>query len=418
MLILASVPAYAGVGYGVYDARTLGMGGTSVASASNANALFYNASLLAYNEEIEERTRDSRVLLPIIAPQLSRSTLNIERIASDALPADLGDAVAAFNDEANELTAQAVVDASLRLENRVRPLADEDVFGDVYLGLAISEPGKRQGAGFFLGLRALGAGAADITDTDLDLLAAYREGLRFVASNGVEGTPQPQLFAPGGALIDPNDDFESTVEATGLTVLEVGVAMSTQTEVRGHSLAAGIAFKMQDVRTFEDIERLVEDRLDIDRNQDDKVRFNVDLGLSTNVGERWRLGLAVKDAIPYDYETSLGTRLRMRPRSRLGAAYQRGRLQLAADVDLNVNEPLGAEAETQELATGVEWLLAGRSGAGELRVRAGLRSDLRGNRDEILSLGAGVVWKRLAVDAAYAQGEDARALALQFGVVF
>ena len=412
-LLLATPTVNAGTTYGIYDARTLAMGGTSVASASNDNALFYNAALLAFNEEIEERTQDSRILLPIIAPQLSESAFDVEDISNQSLPDNVSRAVDAFNAGPDALTAQAVVDSAAGLDARVSDLDDEDLFGDIYVGLAISEPGKHQGAGFFLGTRLLGGGAPDITDADLALLDAYQEGLQFVASGGDQGAPHPELFDANGALIDPNDTFDSTVEATGVAIIEVGVAMSTQTQLFGHSVAAGVALKMQEVETFEDIERLVDDRIDTDRNEETEVNFNIDIGLAKDFGERWRVGLAVKDAIPYDYDTSLGTTIRLRPRPRLGAAYHVNRLQLALDIDLIGNEPLGNEAETQELAAGAEWAF-GRA----LKLRGGYRMDLRGERDAVLSAGVGAVWKRLAMDVAYAQGSDVRAAALQFGLVF
>lgn len=405
--------ALAGTKFGIYDARTLAMGGASVASAVNDNAQFYNAALLAFNEEIEEKTRDSRILLPIIAPQLSDSAFDVEDVSSRDLPGDLQRAVNAFNTTPDATTAQAVADAATELDVLATDLTGEDLFGDVYVGLAISEPGKYQGAGFFFGTRLLGGGATGITDNDLALLDDYQEGLQFIASGGTQGAAHPELFDANGALIDPTDNFDSTVEATGVAIIEVGVAMSMQTQLFGRDVAIGTSLKMQQVETFEDIERLVDERIDVDRDDASEVDFNIDIGLAMNVGEHWRLGLAVKDAIPYDYETDLGTTVRLRPRPRLGAAYRRGSLQLAIDADLIGNEPLGNEAETQELAAGAEWSL------GEaLRLRGGYRLDLLGEREGIASAGLGFVWKRLAIDVAYAQGTDTRAAAFQLGLVF
>ncbi|MCP4299036.1 MAG: hypothetical protein GY783_00500, partial [Gammaproteobacteria bacterium] len=62
---------------------------------------------------------------------------------------------------------------------------------------------------------------------------------------------------------------------------------------------------------------------------------------------------------------------------------------------------------------GAEWAFES-----PLRLRAGYRHDIRGNRDGILSAGVGTRWKRLVVDFAYAQGGDSRAAALQFGIAF
>jgi len=181
----------------------------------------------------------------------------------------------------------------------------------------------------------------------------------------------------------------------------------------GQAFAAGVSFKVVDVDTFEDTESIVEDRIDVDANSEPETHINVDVGLVKEIGDHWRLGLAVKDLVAHNYKTSLGTIVRLRPRSRLGASYEAGRLQIAVDADLTRNEPLGGERPTQEAAVGAEWTLGS-----PVRLRAGYRHDIRGNRDGIVSIGAGTVWKRLVVDVAYAEGSDARAAALQFGIAF
>ena len=413
LLLLTTSHAIAGTAFGIYDARTLAMGGTAAGSAVNDNALFYNPALLAFNEEIEEHTRDSRFLLPIIVPQLSESAFDVEDVSRRGLADDISATVNAFNQNPGQGTAQSVVDAAAALDAVVADLRDEDLFGDVYVGLAVSEPGRHQGAGFFLGTRLLGGGRANITDGDLELLDAYREGLTFVASGGTQGVARPELFDANGALIDPNTNFDSSAEATGVAIIEVGVSMSGQTQLLGGQMAVGASFKMQGIETFEDVERLVDGRIDVDRNQDTDTRFNLDLGLAHDISERLRIGVAIKDVIPYNVETSLGSKVRLRPRPRIGAAYNRGPVQLALDVDLTPNEPIGGEAPTQDLATGLEWSLGER-----VRLRGGYRVDLHGERDGVASTGIGIVWRRLAIDVAYAQGTTLRATALQFGLVF
>jgi hypothetical protein len=412
ILLWASVSA-AGTAFGVYDARTLAMGGAAVASADTSNAQFYNSALLAFNEEIEEETRDSRLLVPLLSPQISRSAFEAEEIVSEDLGQDISRAVDAFNAAPGAQTAQAVVDASVLLDRAATRLDDEDIFGDVYAGFSISEPGKYQGAAFFLGVRLIGGGAADVADADLALLDDYQEGLAFVASNGARGSAQPQLFDANGELLDPVDSISSTSEATGVAITELGVSIAQQMQLFGYPVAAGVSFKMMDVRTFEDVERLIDDRIDVEGNEESKVSFNMDAGIAKEFGERWRVGLAIKDIIPYTYQTSIGTSVRLRPRPRAGAAYHVGGFQLAADVDLIANEPLGNERQTQEAAFGAEW-----APVELIRLRAGFRADLRGSRDSIVSVGAGLVWRRLAVDVAYAEGPDLQAAALQFGLVF
>lgn len=412
-LCVLCTQAHAGTSFGIYDARTLAMGGAAAASADNSNAQFYNAALLAFNDEIEELTRDSRILLPILAPQLSKSAFDIERVSSDALAPDLTLAVDAYNAAPGPDTADAAAQAASSLRQVVGRLDQEDLFGDVYAGIAVSEPSEFRGAGFFLGTRFVAGGQSDVSAEDLSLLESYEEGLSFIASGGLEGSPRPELFDQNGALLDPVGDLESTAAAAGASIIEVGVAIADDFQFRGDRVAYGIAFKMLDIDTFEDVERIVDDRIDVDRNEESKVRFNVDLSVARDFGDRWRLGIAVKDAIPYDVDTALGTSIRLRPRPRVAAAYTTDSVQLALDVDVVKNAPLANEATTQEAALGFEWSLVD-----SFKLRAGLRGDLRGNRELIASTGLGVVIYRLALDLAYAEGSDLRAAALQLGWVF
>lgn len=406
-------PAIAGTTFGIYDARTLAMGGASVASANNDNAQFYNAALLAFNDEIEEKTQDARFLFPLLIPRVSESAITLEDLSQDDPVHAMTRAVSDFNVAPDAMSAQAVVDVAANLDGALADLEGEDLTSDIYFGLAVSEPGKFQGAGFFMGSRLLVGGESDITAADRAVLAAYQEGLTFIASGGAQGTEHPEIFDANGLLIDPGDDFDSTVSAAGALVTEAGLAMSRQMHLFGHPIAAGFSFKVMRIDAFEDVQRIVDDRIDTDQNSEYHGDINFDVGLVKEVGERWRVALAVKDIIPHNYETSLGTVIRLRPRARIGAAYQAGRFQISADADLTENEPLGSEGPTQEIALGSEW-----SFESPLKFRAGYRQDIRGNRDGVASLGVGTIWGRLAFDFALAGGRDARAAALQFGYVF
>ena len=411
-MLLAS-RALGGVAFGIYDARTLAMGGAAVASANNDNAYFYNAALLAFNDEIEERTRDSRILLPIVTPQLSRSAFDVEEIAREDLGADLSGAIDAYNAAPGSGTARDAASKAAALRRAVASLENEDLFGDIYVGLAVSEPGKQRGAGFFLGTRFVAGGRSDVDAQDLETLAAYEEGLRFIASGGADGAARPELFDGSGTLIDPVNGLASAAAASGVSITEVGVAVSGHIRFRGTPLAAGVSFKVLDVDTFEDTERLVDDRIDVSRNEESKVRLNADLGIAKDLSERWRLGIAVKDAIPYDFRTSLGSKIRLRPRPRAAVAYAQGRVQTSLDLDLVQSKPLANERAIQDAALGVEW-----AAHESVKLRAGLRTDLRGGREPVASAGLGLVLSRLALDFAYAEGGDLRAAAVQLGLVF
>ncbi len=388
------------------------MGSSAVASANNGNAQFYNPALLAFNTEIEERTQDARFYFPLLFSQLSESALTIEDISRGDPELSISRAIDDFNASPDAVSAQSVIDATAGFDASLAELDGEDLFADIYIGMGGGEAGLFKGAGFFFGARVLAGGQSSATVEDRALLAAYQEGLRFIASNGTQGVAHPELFDANGALIDPIADFDSTVSASGAIVKEAGVAMSRQIQLFGSPIAAGITVKAQTIETFEDVERIIDDRIHVDANSKFHAGLNFDIGFAKQYGENLRVGLAVKDVIPRNYRTSQSTMVRFRPRARIGAAYQLDHVQFSGDVDITRNEPIGTEEPTQEIALGAEW------GLEPVKLRAGYRHDFRGNRDGIASIGAGTAWNRLVVDFAVAASGDAKSAAMQFGIAF
>lgn len=388
------------------------MGSTSVASATNGNAQFYNPALLAFNTEIEERTQDARFYFPLLMSHLSESALTIDDVASDDPEQLISRSIDDFNADPGALTARSAANAVASFDASLASLENEDLFADIYVGTGGGEAGLFKGAGFFFGARILAGGESAITTEDRALLSAYQEALTFIASNGTQGVAHPELFDANGALIDPNDDFNSTASASGAIIKEAGVAMSRQIGLFGGSIATGITIKAQTIEAFEDVERIVDDRIHVDANSKFHAGLNFDIGFAKQYGEKLRVGLAVKDVLPRDYRTSQTAVVRFRPRARLGAAYQLARVQFSGDIDINRNKPMGTEKPTQEAGIGAEW------GFNLIKLRAGYRYDILGNRDGVASAGAGVVWNRLVVDLAIAGSGDAKSAAMQFGIAF
>lgn len=410
--LAAAVPAGADTNFGIFDARTLGMGGAAVATASNDNAQFYNPALLAFNSEWEEKTRDARFWFPMVIPRVSESVIELEQVYQDDTYGALSAAVADFNVTPDAANAQLAANEVANLQASMDELDGAPLFADVYAGLALSEPSRLQGGGFFLGARVIAGGATTITDADRATLAAYSEGLAFVASGGAQGAPRPEIFDANGALIDPAANLDSSFDATGASIFEAGVAMSKQFELFGLDLAGGAAAKVLDVEVFEDSDLLGEARVADGENSKSFLSFNMDLGLAKR-WEKFTVAFAVKDALPKNYETENGSRVRLRPRPRLGLGYRLGPVQLALDADLKPNQALGSEPSTQEAAFGAEW-----GPMSWLNLRAGYNYDRKGNRDDLITVGAGTQYRRFALDLAYATSGDAQAAAFQFGLIF
>ncbi len=398
--------------FGIYDARGLAMAGASVASGDNTNALFYNPALLAFYEEFEEDTQDARFLFPVIAPQLSEASGALLETTSDDLDLALTGAIQLFNTDGSTQSAAQVASISASLAEALDGIGNQDLYTDVFVGLALSEPSKRQGGGFYLGSRIVGGGRATIDPADLALLDDYREGLEFIASNGTQGTAHPELFDGAGNLINPIGSLASSAEGRGALISELGVTFSNQFSWLSRPTALGGGAKVMRLDVFDEAEAIVQGDIGFSANRVSELHVNFDFGFAMQVTERFDLGLAVKDVLPKTVTTQSDVDVKFRARPRLGLAYQLPRLQLALDVDLDQTQPLGNEAEAQFVAFGLEWTVLP-----SVVIRGGSRQDVLGDRGGAWSTGLGLRWRRFLMDAAYVEG-DMRAAALQFGYAF
>ena len=66
--LIAAQPALA-IDYGVFDARALAMGGTTLAVGDTSQAQYYNPALLAFHSGDEDKTRDGRTYFPTLVVQ-------------------------------------------------------------------------------------------------------------------------------------------------------------------------------------------------------------------------------------------------------------------------------------------------------------------------------------------------------------
>lgn len=401
------------VTYGIYDSRALAMGGTGVASASSEHAMFYNPALYSVYDDFKERKKQSRLFFPIIAVEVTEATRDFYRLQDDDFDAALPDAVDRFNADPSVENAQLVADLAGDFEDVLVDIGNEDMTMDAYLALSIGVPDRRQGGGFFIRSRLVGGGLVSTNDQDLNLLGDYVEALTFITSNGAEGEPHPELFDVAGDLLDPINDITSSVRAIGALITEVGLSASREFQFWGWPVALGAAPKLVYASAFEYVERVTAGSLRAGSNRESERNLNLDLGMVTEIGDHYRLALAVKDVYPKDYATGLNSEVRIRPRSRLGLSYYNTRVQLAMDVDLLENEPAGVEQPLQELGLGAHW-----QALPYLQLRGGYRVDLLGHREGILSGGFGLRFTGALVDLAYAKGSDTEAVALQVGIAF
>lgn len=430
LLSLGALPASA-VSYGIYDARGLAMGGTAVAAGNTSQAQFYNPALLSFHDKDEDDSRDGRISFPNVVVQLSDTVEQALEAADDELDEQLRSAVNNFNALRNAESAGAVAGVSRDLGDLLDQLGNQDLNLDAFVGFSVSEPSKREGGAFFFGVRALGAGRADISEADRNLLNQYIEAMDVVAAGGDLLSINPALLDENGNLRDPVDELTSSGDVSALTLAEWGVSVAREFEIDGHDISFGITPKLQRVDAYRDtldISSGITSSVDGTRRFSDSkknhITVNADVGIAALIEDHYRLSIAVKDVIAKEFSTApridpeTGEALpaqivHLKPRARLGFAYVTDVLTIGVDFDLRESTPLANEAPSKDLSLGIEYIAFDR-----LALRAGYREDQTNFRSSVTSAGIGYQWRRAVLELGYATSSEYEAGSLQFGWAF
>jgi hypothetical protein len=417
--------------YGIYDARGLAMGGAAVAVGTPAQAAFYNPALLAFHDLDEDESRDGRVYLPSIVGQLSSATESAINVLDDELDVQLSAAINDFNASASTPAAAAVSAAAKELRSALDDIANQDLTLDSFIGFNISEPSKREGGAFYVGVRVLGVGRADVSDSDSQLLNNYISAMDSYSQSGdlaQVASQYPGLIDSSEQLVDPTNQLTSSADIGALVISEWGLAIAKEWRMWQQPIAFGITPKLMRVDALRDSADFNSNINSVDAgiNQFEESRatyysFNADLGIATTFADHYRLSFALKDAIAKTFNTqqpaatpaTSASSLSLAQRSRMGLAYIGARFSLGLDYDLSAVPPMASEAESQELSLGAEY----RVGDG-LALQLGYRQDQLGNQGSISSAGIGYRWRRLVMDIAYASGDNTKGGSLQLGWTF
>ena len=398
-------------GFGIYEAKTLALGGASVAIAEPGVAVFYNPALLAQQDYDEDRGRHGRFFFPTASVQIATSAQDLQEIDDDNLTDNLTRAIDQFNATPDSTSADAIVSSSSELLGELGQLREDTLFTDAFTGLVISEPGPGQGGAFYWGARVIGDGnLAGIEQADLNLLADYVKGLDFIASNGQRGAPHPELFDGNGNLVDPRDNLVSQTQAAGALINELGLSVAKRFDLWGQQVAFGLTPKLQLIKTFDATYDVSNDEFETGRDDKFKQTYNFDFGLATNIG-RWNFGLTAKDLFRQNISTPLNQELIIDTKTRLGIGYLGNRIKVGLDYDIAPIAPAATGLEVQEVSLGVQWRVFK-----PFYLRAGYRQDLLGSRGDTLSYGFELRVRRFIFDFAIADGEDLLGAALQLGV--
>lgn len=423
------------IDYGVFDARALAMGSTTLAVGDTAQAQYYNPALLAFHKGDEDKTRDGRTYFPTMVVQASNTVDSAIDAIDDELDSKLSNAVNSYNSLRSATSAGAVATSATDLRKVLNEIANKDVTVNGFVGISVSEPSDHEGGAFYIGARVIGAGTSKVSDTDLDLLDDYIAAMNDIAAGA---TPQavaaqyPNLVNTNGTLKDPTKTLSSSADISALAISEWGMAAAKEFTFWGQAISLGITPKLMRVDAYRDDANFntsssssIDDTIDqFSDTKSTHITFNADVGIAAIIAEHYRVGIAVKDIAAKNFTTHQTVNpvtglarpdliVKLRPRSRMGLGYVTDNFSIGMDYDLQESTPIANEAPNQDLTFGAEYRLFN-----SLALRVGYRQDQTGVRENASSAGIGYHYRRFVMDIAYSQSSDMKAGGLQFGWTF
>jgi hypothetical protein len=399
--------------FGIFDPRSLAMGGTGVSSGGSGSASYFNPALLAAARPNDRFSFEIMAAARAYDPDKLRDDID----TLDSSGQNLTNAISQFNQAPPSAANAAQLASALgSFQNALRTASNKTAEANLCASpLTVGVPGKA------LGWAVSAAARADIgvkgvfEASDDTLLTNYQTAAQNYA-NTPNATTLAALIAVGdtngdGTLDDPN--LLSHVDVRGAGFVEYGVSLAHEFESLG-KLAIGITPKYVRVYTLDYRASAQNPEISADQGRKDYTSSNLDVGLAQDLGAGFRWGLVGKNVIARDYDTVLGNRIEVRPQVRAGLSHHTDWTTFAIDVDLTENQAVSFDLPTRYAAVGAEFSLWGF-----LALRAGYRGDLSGNHGGIPSLGLGLSLFGVHLDLAVArQGEKEAMAAAQLGFRF
>lgn len=405
------------VPFGVSDPRSLAMGGTGVASAEASNAVFHNPALLAQYQYYEDEGRTSAFILPTITARVSNTVEEIANFRDQDYDGQLSSAISAFNtNNGSANSAQAVLDASLNLQDGLSRVSSGPVVADGNVAFVIAIPSLKQGGAFLFNKRFVGDGNITKTPEDQAVLDAYVETMQFV----ITGQNQPsqevldRVVDDNNQLIDQTGNLTSSASAAGIALTELGVSMAGEFAVFKQPIAMGITPKFIKAETYATEASATND---LNENRDTYNRWDLtaDVGIAKSINNTWNVGLSVKNIVPLEYTTNTNKKITLKPQVRAGVSYKTRWGMLAFDLDMLENAAVGAGDKTQYSLFGAEWDFKWG------KLRGGYNYNFSASPSMKKGLFSGGIQLSpfgMLLDLAYADNGVERAAALQTGFQF
>ncbi|NRB38383.1 MAG: conjugal transfer protein TraF [Pseudomonadales bacterium] len=443
--LLCAAPTFAQP-FSTLDARSMAMGDIGVASSKSGTAGIFNPALLS-----DKASEDS---FHIVLPNIGLSAF----ADPDALDAfsdlldngyidNISTGLQGMENSGNDINQFAAsknlfVEGVDGFNTNLSELSDKPFRINIAAFTALSIPTETLGVSVFLNANATIETSPIYADCDEQILRDYTAALANINQEAdlitlidERAGCQNQLIVDSSDITniifnDPTTDLQSRVILAGVTITELGVALSHKFQSLD-GLSIGITPKFMSITSYADaptIEEL-EDDYDADNLTDSETTnedFNIDLGFSYSFlpNDMMTVGLTIKNLLPQTYKTELPLSgidvidatfqefdIDTQARAGLAVDLPLG-FTIATDIDLTKNKPYFLGEDTQFFGAGVEW------DVWLMQLRGGFRTNLADSNDQVITAGLGFNFVVLQLDIGAQFSDNNVGGAIQLGVAF
>ncbi len=429
-----SAHSYAG-GPSFLDSRAFAMGGVGVASARPAAASFYNPALLAVKQK--EKTDGFGLIIPSISVAGTDQDELVDSIDDfdDEFLTPFEVALDALRDDISTLSDTTASEAQFNqtridMLDELNRVDEQKVLVDAGLGLAVQFPGESLGVGVFASAAANVSVTLNYEDDQYLRTELPSEVSTAIATNNPNAIRYDEN--------EPDDSLTSNVRGVGIATTQAGVTLARNFEFNGHHIAAGVSPKVVDFRVFDhsqDVDAF--ESGDIDDSEKSDTSFNFDVGVASYLdhNNRWLAGFSVVNVLSQELATDAteirgingftveGVTIELQPTITAGLSYSGDSYILSADLQLNKHDKVEARdqnGEKQELLPARQMVGFGAEydAFETVQLRVGIRDNLEGNLDPVLTAGLGLTVFGASFEIAAAGNDDTVGASLQLGSTF
>ncbi len=345
-LLAASISTAVAAPYGFFDARSIAMGNTSVATGSMSSAAFSNPALLVNNVSDDSFVISLGAGATVLDNGGVIDTIDNFQGIDDQLTIKTNELNAAI--AASDPNALTIADELISLTNEqiaeLNSLNGDSLLGKVTPGLMIGYTGDSFSLALSAQVNAIFSGGFDDT---FNIPAITTTATQLVADVAAGSTVDSVIGNPTGNL-----------RAIGALATEIGLSAATKLTIAGMNVAVGIKPKVVSAEAISYTASLENfDTGDIvDQTSEDLGSFTtMDAGITVDITESFRAGLLATNLISKTLTLSNGIdKVDFDTKLRAGAAYSNSFVTLAVDMDLTETSPIQFEDPTKMLAAGLE----------------------------------------------------------------